>query len=233
MYKKTNQFSLKSIFLIFLSFVQIGSALSAAKIAAQEISKKYKNSFELFISMQENYQLLDSNSMNCLFLQLDGSSDVLMKSLRSDRKILKKAVKKAKKNKLSSLEALEQDFETICDLYTYVKMYRLNNDVFFFHRQMYEKWGKFSSFVTRDEDILSLLSTLGIENQDADGLKKLLKIIKKDQKKVDEYEILVHTDWIDLKLANYVLKIELIRVRNAAMFHPLLDGVKIKTIYPR
>ena len=195
--------------------------------------KKYKNSFELFISMQENYQLLESDLMGHLFLQLDGSSDVLMKSLRSDRKILKKAIKKAKKNKALSLEELEKDYQTICDLYIYLKMYRLNNDVFFFHRQMCEKWGKFSAFITNDKDIISLVSNLGIENQNADALKNLLKIIKKDQQIADEYENMVHSDWIDLKLANYVLRVELIRIRNAAMFHPLLDGVKIKTIYPR
>ena len=81
--------------------------------------------------------------------------------------------------------------------------------------------------------VCTWLLSSSVSAQDGDGLEKLLKIIKKDQKRVDEYECLIHTDWIDLKLANYVLKIELIRVRNAAMFHPLLDGVKIKTIYPR
>jgi hypothetical protein len=232
-HKKTSQFYLKNMFIFSIGFLFCCGYIHAAKLTAQEVQSKYKNSFGLFISMQENYHLLDSDSMGHLFLQLDGSSDVLMKSLRSDRKVLKKAIKKARKNKSLSLEELEKDYQTICDLYTYLKMYRLNNDVFFFHRQMYEKWGKFSSFITMDKDIISLISDLGIENHDADGLKNLLKIIKKDQKIADEYEDMVHSDWIDLKLANYVLRVELIRIRNAAMFHPLLDGIKIKTIYPR
>ncbi|MCX5923777.1 MAG: hypothetical protein NTU89_04440 [Candidatus Dependentiae bacterium] len=233
MRKKTSQFYFKKMFLFSVSILVFCSSMQAAKLTAQEVQRKYKNSFELFISMQENYQLLESDLMGHLFLQLDGSSDVLMKSLRSDRKILKKAMKKAKKNKALSLEELEKDYQTICDLYIYLKMYRLNNDVFFFHRQMCEKWGKFSAFITNDKDIISLVSDLGIENQNADSLKNLLKIIKKDQQIADEYENMVHSDWIDLKLANYVLRVELIRIRNAAMFHPLLDGVKIKTIYPR
>ncbi len=207
--------------------------VSATDSTVQDIQEKYKNVFDLFLSMQEQDLLQDATCMQELFLQLDGSSDVLRARLRADRKILKKAKKRAKKTKASEFAELEKDWQAIGDLYFYIKKYRLNYDVFLFHRTMYEKWGAFSESITRDEDIVSLLPTIGITSQDANGLKELIAMIKKDLNTVDRYERQLHTDWIDLRLANYVVRIELIRVRNEAMFHSLLDGVPMKSMYPR
>jgi len=235
MSKKNQIFYLKTVlfFGIWLVLDVFGSSVVAQVSTACDVQKKYESAFGLFLSMKEQGVLQESVFMHELFLQFDGSSDDVMKRLRVDRKILKKAKKKTKKTNSADFLALDSNFQVINDIYSYIKKYRLNYDVFLFHRTMYEKWGSFSASITRNEDILPLLQKVGIMNQDAQGLKELIAAIKKDLKTVDRYERQVHTDWIDLRLANYVVRIELIRVRNEAMFHSLLDGVPMKSMYPR
>lgn len=155
-----------------------------------------------------------------------------LKRLEKDIYQLKKTIKIKKKNK----EVTDQDSVLLKDLqqlYNFLKKYRLQMDIVAFHSTVKKDWGDLMQVVDKGEDILPFLPSKGITKEGIKGLKELSGKMSKMLRTVEEYETRLHADWIDLKLINYVLKIELIRLRNAAIFHPLYRGMPIVTSYPR
>lgn len=228
--------------LIFILFVLSG-VVSAQKRSVDEIQKDYKESLEAFLSMKQKQLLTDGLSMNHFFLIMNQPSDGLIVQMRKDNTILKKELKRLKKSQRlketpdpdveKNIQDLKKYHQDYLDMFSYIKKYDLNNNVVVFHESLRKKWSAFLECVNQDGDIISCLPKCGIEQQDVTGLTALIKLVKQDQWKISEYEDRLHTDWIDLKLANYVFKIELIRIRNAALFHPLYNGPKLKSGYPR
>ena len=210
----------------------ISSVCGCNVSAIQKIQDRYACSLPLFFEMQKNSLLGDWSSMHKLFLGFDMSSHDILKQIRLDQKTLRKQIRLAKKYKDSKSTMLQKDLQNLGDLYRYIKKYKLNNDVLRCHNKLHEKYDIFCEYITYGKDIMELLPEIGINNIDVDGLRAMIEIVAADQKKIDEYEDWLHADWVDLKLANYVYKIELIRVRNAAMFHPLLSEVKFESSYP-
>ena len=133
---------------------------------------------------------------------------------------------------LQTLKFLKKD---LSDLLKYIKKHKLQYDTVYMHQALYKRWQVLFNAVAQEEEIKDLLLDAQITESGFDGLRMLAKLAEKDLKKVENYEYRLHSDWIDLKLANYVLKIELIRLRNAALFHPLYKhtNLKLSSSYPR
>ncbi|MCX5924497.1 MAG: hypothetical protein NTZ68_03680 [Candidatus Dependentiae bacterium] len=233
----------KFYFRIIFILCILGGSLSAQKRSVDEIQKNYQESLSFFLSMKQKKLLTDGATMNHLFLLINTPSDELIAQMRSDNQALKKSLKKLKRLQRrqeiadsdleKNIEELKKYHQDYADLYSYIKKYDLNNDVAVFHQNLKKRWSTLWDCINQGEDIVCLLKDCGIHQSDVTGLKELIVIVKQDQKKINEYEDLLHTDWIDLKLANYVYKIELIRLRNAAYFHTLYNGMNIKSVYPK
>jgi hypothetical protein len=233
------KFYFKIIFILFI----FGAFVCAQKPSVDEIQKKYQESLSLFLSMKQKKLLADGLSMNDLFLLINKPSDELIRQMRGDNAVLKKALKKLKRLQRrkkttdsvleKSIEELKKYYQDYVDMYSYIKKYDLNNDIAVFHQGLKQRWSTLWDCINQGEDIVLLLQDCGVDQANVTGLKELIVMVKQDQKKVSEYEDRLHTRWIDLKLANYVYKIELIRLRNAAYFHPLYNGMNIKSVYPK
>ena len=233
------KFYLKIIFIscVFSGFV------CAQKRSVDEIQKNYQEPLEYFLPIKEKQLLGDGLSMNHFFLIINKPSDGLIMQMRSDNTTLKKELKKLKKLQRlkntadlvleKNIQELKQYNQDYLDMFSYIKKYDLNNNVVVFHEDLKKRWSAFLDCINQGGDIIECLPKCGIHEQDIAGLTTLIKLVKQDQRKISEYEDRLHTDWIDLKLANYVFKIELIRLRNAALFHPLYNGPKLKSGYPR
>jgi hypothetical protein len=155
-----------------------------------------------------------------------------LKRLEKDIYQLKKTIKAKKKHK----EITDKELNLLKDLqqlHNFLKKYRLQMDIVAFHSMVKKDWGDLMQVVDKGEDILPILPSKGITKDGVKGLKEFSNKMSKMLRTVEEYETRLHADWIDLKLINYVLKIELIRLRNAAIFHPLYRGMPIVTNYPR
>ncbi|HSW75954.1 MAG TPA: hypothetical protein VLG50_02855 [Candidatus Saccharimonadales bacterium] len=233
------QFYFKTIFITYF----LSGFLCAQKSSFDEIQKKYEEPLSLFLSMQQKKMLTDGLLMNQFFLSMHKPCSQLIPQMRKDNQSLKKEIKKLKRmhrnreinqevaeKKIQELKSYHQNY---VDMYAYVKQYHLNNDVAVFHQDLKHRWSKLLDCINQGGNIVLLLKECNIDQPDVLGLKELIARVKLDQQKVSEYEDRLHTDWIDLKLANYVYKIELIRLRNAAFFHPLYHGMNIKSVYPK
>lgn len=177
-------------------------------------------------------KLYDHIALQELFKRAAEVDSKYLKKLEKDISKLKKAIKIKKKNK----ENIDKDsnyLDQLQQMYNFLKKYRLQMDIISFHTSVKNDWGDLMQVVDKGEDILPLLSSKGITKPGVKGLKIFINKMNQVLRKAEEYETRLHADWIDLKLINYVLKIELIRLRNAAIFHPLYRGMPIVTSYPR
>lgn len=217
-----------------LQWALFSSSLCLASRSIAEIAQEYQDVLSSFAMLDSSDSFNQGVLMHDFVLSLPSSVDSVRKKLGKDLSFLKKEIKKNKKNEEFSLES-DLLYHHLSDLAKYLKRHRLQCDVALFHHSIKTQWKLLFDALLDGGDIEPLLSKVGIEQGGIEGLKSFVKKIEKDQRKIDSYEYRLHADWIDLKLANYVLKIELIRLRNAALFHPLYKGTSLKmtSSYPR
>lgn len=168
------------------------------------------------------------------FLQFNLSFKEIIKKLNNDIKVVAQEIKNLKRQKISSSSLIEFKSK-LSSLRSFIKKYRLQYEIVLFHKSIKDRWNILFQELSTDKDISTLLCFVGIEQKGIEGLKLLLYQVEKDLHTIEIYDYRLHTDWIDTKLANYVLKIELIRLRNAILFHPLYKKTKLKlhSSYPR
>lgn len=199
-----------------------------------EVSDSYKNILTTFTQLTAKDCKEQITFAQDLFLQIAVPSEQFLKNLHRDLRFISKEMKRLKKIG-EPIDALQNLHKNLSDLLAYLKKHKLQYDVVIFHKDVNNRWGFLFKAITDGNDDEQLLKMVDQTQRDVDGFKTLLKNIEKDQRKVDEYEYRLHTDLIELKLENYVLKIELIRLRNSVLFHPLYKGTKLHlpSSYPR
>jgi hypothetical protein len=220
-YKKIVLFLVVSI-----SFFQIYGDISG------DIQKKHQKVISQYMKLGGQMKLYNYGELQNLFKTANQVDAFYLKALRNDIATLKKTIRKEKKYKETYL--CKKDLLTkLNKIYKFFKKYYLELEVLNFLDQVHQEWGDIIEAVDKGKNILPLLKTKGICNPGVAGLKVFVKRMSNLLYKVEDYENRVHADFIDLKLSNYVLRIELIRIRNAAIFHPLYRGMPIVTSYPR
>jgi len=155
-----------------------------------------------------------------------------LKQLNRDVAVLKKIMKYQRKNN-ENIDLEQSLVDSLSQLHKFLKKYRLQLEVVGRHAAIRAEWGDLFDLVDKGQDILPCLPGKGIEQSGRKGLKILVSRMERLLGEISSYEDRLHADWVDLKLTNYVFKIELIRLRNAAIFHPLYRGMPIQTSYPR
>lgn len=201
----------------------------------EDITCKYDPVIQIFKELDQQKDIGSQSAvMSRFFLTISTPSDTFLKSLHKDISLLQKEIKKLKKQK-KEFALVETEIKKLKNLVIFIKKHRLQHDVVIFHEMIHNRWQLLFQALVDKEDIASLLPSVGFNKIGQQALKEVVKKVEKDLRKIDEYEYRLHSDWIDLKLANYVLKIELIRLRNAALFHPLYKGccVQLPSTYPR
>lgn len=155
-----------------------------------------------------------------------------VKRLQQDIKQLKKIIKQNRKQRIA-INREKCLIKSLEEIQKIVRKYQLQFSMIQYHAKIKSEWAEFFAVVDQGQDITGLLSKKGIMSQGKKGLKILAARINRIKDKIEEYEYRLHADWVNLKLKNYVLRIECIRLRNAAIFHPLYRGRQLETIYPR
>lgn len=159
-------------------------------------------------------------------------SENYLKQIHADLKDLKKEIR-VKRKKAEGVDLERSLMRSLEGLQRFLRKHRLQLDIIDYHAFVKKQWADLFAAVDAGYDILPMLPAKGIDLPGIKGLKALAHKIDRIKDKIEEYEYRLHTDWIDLKLANYVLRIETIRLRNAAIFHPLYRGTSRQTAYPR
>ncbi len=196
------------------------------------IHQAHKEILSEYFKIKSSAKLYDHMALQELFKKAADVDNYYLKRLKTDISHLKKLIKNKKKNQ----ESVDKDslfLDGLQELQNFLKKYQLQMEIIAFHSSVKKDWADLMHAVDKNEDILPKLSSKGISKPGVKGLKILINKMNKLLNLVEGYEYRLHADWIDLKLINYVLKIELIRLRNAAIFHPLYRGTPIVTNYPR
>ncbi len=202
-----------------------------------EISAKHAASLGLFKQILVQNKATQVFMTPQFFLQMDMPFYPKIKELQKDLKKTDKEIKILKKDKkyFKELQDAKRFKKEMADLLKYIKKHKLQYDIAYMHQALYKRWAILFKAVAQEAEIKDLLLEAQITDSGFEGLRVLARLAEKDLKKIENYEYRLHSDWIDLKLANYVLKIELIRLRNAALFHPLYKhtSLKLSSSYPR
>jgi len=211
---------------IFLSFFHLVCNQS------EDIGQKHQQVISEYFRLSGQMKLYNYADLQNLFKIANQVDLKYLKQLRKDKAALSKIIKKKRKKK--EVYALESDLLAKLEkIYNFLKKYYLELEVMNFLTEVKNQWGDVIQAVDKGQDILPFLSTKGISKPGIKGLKIFVTKMNRLLDKVDDYENRLHSDFIDLKLSNYILKIELIRIRNAAIFHPTYRGTPIVTQYPR
>ncbi len=224
----------------FYLFLLLGIFFSHSNNSEQEqlleIAAKHTSAVDMFKQMMMQNKSTQVFMAPQFFLQMDMPFYGKMKELRKDLKKIDKEIKFFKQNqKMKELQIAKVLKKDLSDVLRYIKRHKLQYDIAYMHQALYKRWQALFSAIAKEAEIKDLLVQAQIVETGFDGLRMLARLAEKDLKKVENYEYRLHSDWIDLKLANYVLKIELIRLRNAALFHPLYKhtNLKLSSSYPR
>ena len=226
----------KKFYLLILVGVFFSSGIKSEQEQLLEIAAKYASCLGTFKQMLMQNKATQVFMTPQFFLQMDMPYYEVIKQLRKDVKKIDRDIKSLKKNqKLKEFQAAKVLKKELSEVLKYIKRHKLQYDIAYMHQALYKRWQALFNAVAKEEEIKDLLCEAQITESGFDGLKTLARLAEKDLKKVENYEYRLHSDWIDLKLANYVLKIELIRLRNAALFHPLYKhtNLKLSSSYPR
>lgn len=214
------------------SLIFITTGLYSKDLSDTTILEMHQDVLSEYSKMRTEQKLHDHIALQGLFKKAAEADSKYLRKLEKDITKLRKTIRTKKKNQ----ETIDKDsalFEKLETLYQFLKKYRLQIDIMTFHALIKKDWDDIMQAVDKGEDILPRLPSKGITKGGIKGLKIFINKINGALRKAEEYETRLHTDWIDLKLVNYVLKIELIRLRNAGIFHPMYRGTPIVTSYPR
>lgn len=188
------------------------------------INQRYQQAIQLLSDIEESGLVHNHDLMVELFTSLDTGSYALLKQLRKDISVVKEGLKKNK-------DIQEQ---LLCDqlqrLALYVKRNKVNNDAILFHQMLQKKYQHLLELIEQGQDVIEHIdknrSMFDLQQNDKKYLKTFLRDLRPVRNRISELEDYIHADFIDLKLMNYVFKIELIKLRNAILFDQRYKDMK-------
>ncbi len=199
-----------------------------------DFEQKYQKNLEQFAKLTNSSSDEFMHQVPVFFAQFHISYQQIIKQLHQDIQTIHKEIKIAHKAKKStaSMQALHDQLK---NLYNFIKKYRLQYEMIIFHETLKNYYQNLFQAIAQGQDVVPFLKDFDIQPVNYENLKYFAKRVTKDLRKIETYEYRLHADWVDIKLQNYVLKIELIRLRNAILFHPLYKKTKLKlsSSYPR
>lgn len=203
------------IFCLFgLTFLNVGAALD-------QLIDRYGLLFLQF----EQELLKDDAAQKAEFSRfasfIDQPYQNFMKQIRADMHVIKK---------------IDPNFyQKLSVLYKFLQKNRIACESVLLQKTVQKQWGLLFVALQQGQDIEPLLKMVNIDASGRAGLKLLIRQVEKQIGLLESYDCRLHADWIDAKLENYVKRVELIRLRNAILFHPVYKRTKLKlhSNYPR
>jgi len=192
------------------SFLSLQSAFDI-----DQILSLYQNPLNLVESLCVKHARDDYQSIVSLCLYFNKPLAMLIKDLRNDMRIVQCAIKKEN----LQLQDLYNKLKALC---AYLKRHKTIYNAILTHDYIKNLYQSLFNMIDNDQDVVEYIDKhreqFGLHNDDNQYLGNFLKEIKKFSRQISMFEDYVHADYVDLKLQNYVFKIELIKLRNAILF---------------
>lgn len=204
---------IKKSFLIFLVFSR--SVFLQGTSVVEDIQKIYKKPLVLVEALRLEHARNDYSAMVSLCLCFDKPLPLLIKQLRNDMQSVLRAIKKEGADLQDLHDKLKQ-------LYVYLKKHKIMYKAILAHNDIKNLYQSLFDMIDNNQDVVASIDQnrelFGLEKSGDDFLNLFLKDVKKASRQISKFEDYIHSDYIDLKMQNYVFKIELIKLRNAILF---------------
>lgn len=209
-----NMTIIKKFFLAIFLFSSF-FCLEASSSSIDEIQKKYKVPLLLvdplrFEQSQNNYEATVS-----LFSCFDSSLPYLIKQLRKDVQTVYLSMKKEE----AGLRGLYSQLQELC---AYLKKHKAIYNAVLVHNNIKKLYQPLFDKIDKSEDVIDYIGKnrelFGLQKVDDNYLGVFLKKIKVESRQIGKIEDYVHSDYIDLKMQNYIFKVEFIKLRNVILF---------------
>lgn len=218
---------MKNLYRVLFLLVWFGSYIQAHIFddVLIQMRKRYEDISEL---VKRND--FDQSSLCATLSGLDFDPELYFVRLKNDMQCLKCLKKQYKKQRF--IHELHSFYQELKSIDKFLKKHRVVWDALVVHASFYRLWQRAIDILDEKKDITDCFSVYGFSSTNS-GIRMFVSTIDKWVKKMELIEYRLHADWIDLKLANYVARIQTIRLRNAGIFHRLYQGVEFPTTYPR
>lgn len=226
--KKTNYFT--KVIILFGLFCN--SSFLFSQELSQDIFIFHKNIMHELSRLEIAQKHINHEDVLQILQTAHSMDDDYAGRVKKDIKQVRLTIKKLRKNK-QSYDFEKKLLKNLEHIQKFMYKYRLPLDVINYHAMIKTTWQDLFDAVDAGKDIAPLLCNHDICHGGVKALKVLASRFDRIKDKIEDYEYRLHADWVSLKLANYVLRIETIRVRNAAIFHPQYKGKQIESNYPR
>ena len=204
---------IKNNICVVLGFVLILTFGSTFSLSTADLQQKYHAPISILTLSKEDGSLHSHEAMSQIFTCFDQQSHKLFKEIRSDIKVLRKSSKDRDSKAL---------YEQLRELQAYIKKHRVAFDTAVYHAYLKNRYQKLFDMVAADEGIVDFIDKereqFGIAQGDAKFMDTFLKEVRQACHKISKFEDYLHANYIDLKMMNYVFKIDLVRLRNAVLF---------------
>lgn len=180
-----------------------------------QILDLYKKPLVLVESLRLETARHDYQTMVSLCLCFDKPLPLLIKQLRNDMRSVELVIKKEGAD-LCNL------YGQLRDLCTYLKKHKVIYNAILIHNDIKKSYQQLFDMIDQNEDIIAYIqehrNAFGLEESCNNYLSLFLKKVKIASRQISKIEDYVHTDYVDLKMQNYVFKIELVKLRNTILF---------------
>ena len=209
---------MSKIFILFLASVTSWLAVQPQSI--DELGTRYESTISSFRAYNQN----DLKSDHALALQcnyelvrlFNKPLFKLIKQMRQDIAYLKKEIRKNRSQVTIDL------LQSLSLLYKYIKRQRINYNAIYFHKVLQDKYCALLRILEEDKDVIAFIDQnrelFNLEKYDQKFLKTFLHKLANERHEVSKFEDYLHADYIELKLVNYIFKIDLVKIRNAIIF---------------
>lgn len=204
---------IKKIFLLALSLGFLSGLDASSGIV--KIQKNYEERLRLFELLRSDADCKDYDAMLSFCSCFDGPFSKAVKELRNDTQAVLLLLKKEGAD-------VQCFYNQLKDLSLFLKKNKLVFNAILEHNRIENLYRHLFDMIDSNEDIVSYIDKhrelFGLQNAGDSYLSLFLKDVKNASRQVGRIEDSIHSDSIDLKMQNYVFKIELIKLRNAILF---------------
>lgn len=202
----------KNIFFFLVVFGFDLYAYSDGKI--QGVENFYRKPLELVQLLLHDKAYNRYDEIYELFSGFNMSLSKLLKKIDADIKQIQKNVKNNKSAKKTLTE--------MQDLSRFLKKHKLIYNAIFTHNVIRKTYQQLFDMIDCSQDVVTYIDKhrefFCLQDEGDAYLRVFLGQVKGFAHQISKFEDYVHSNYVDLKLQNYVFKIELIKLRNAILF---------------
>ncbi|MBI2353330.1 hypothetical protein HYV11_03775 [Candidatus Dependentiae bacterium] len=207
--------NIKILFFSLLIMHQISHADNLT-IKVQKIENAYEQPLVFVESLRLEHANNDYKALINIYSCFQMPFSKLIQQLKRDIHQIKKTMKKEK-------PSLKNLYLRLNELSTFLRKHKFLYETIAFHSSLHITYQPLFTMIDNNQDVIAYITShrkdFDLDNENETSLlEHFLKTLKSISHKISKFEDHIHTDYVDLKLQNYIYKVESIKLRNSILF---------------